>query len=345
MKNKKALNYKELASFCKQMAMILDSGLSFVEGISLMLEDCKEEDKEILNNIYQDLSTCSFSSSLKKQKIFPDYMIKMIEIGEETGRNDEVMIALYHHYLRQESLSSSIKNALIYPMVMISMMLIVIFILLTKVMPLFNQVFLQLGQEMTGVSKGLLDFGHSLSQFISIFIVFIILIILIIIYLVTNKKRKQKLYHFLSYFPLTRSLYFKIAACNFASGLSLSLKSGLIQERGIDLAEKLVHNDTFLAHIQQVKQELNKGTSLAQAFSKYHLFTKIQSRMMLIAEKTGKLDQAMDEIANQLEEEIDTRITSFINILEPTLVILLSIIIGIILLSVMLPLLGIMSTI
>ena len=345
MKNKGLLNHKELASFCKQMAMILDSGLSTIEGISLMMEDCKEDEKVILENIYQDLLEIPFSSALKKQNIFPDYMIQMIEIGEETGRNDEVMKALYQHYLREDALSQSIKNALTYPMVMISMMLIVIFILLTKVMPLFNQVFQQLGQEMTGLSKGLLVLGNSLSQFISIFIVIIVLLVLLIIYLLKSKKGKQKLNHFLAYLPFTKSLFFKISMCHFASGLALALKSGLVQERSIDLAKELVDNDTFLTNINQAKREIDEGQSMSNAFSKNHLFTGIQSRMILIAEKTGQIDQIMDDIANQLEEEIDDQISSFINILEPTLVIILSIIVGIILLSVMLPLLGIMSSI
>ena len=83
MKNKGLLNPKELASFCKQMAMILDSGLSTIEGISLMMEDCKEDEKVILENIYQDLLEIPFSSALKKQNIFPDHMIQMIEKKQE----------------------------------------------------------------------------------------------------------------------------------------------------------------------------------------------------------------------------------------------------------------------
>lgn len=345
MKNKTVLNHKELASFCKQMSMVMHSGLSYMEGISLMIEDCKEEEKPILENILEDLSMNSFSSALKKQEIFPSYMIQMIEIGEETGRNDDVMEALYHHYLREDALAQNLKNALTYPIVMISMMLVVIFILLTKVMPLFNQVFQQLGQEMTGISKGLLLVGNSLSHFIFVFIGLIVVIILFIIYLLKSKNGKEKLNHFLSSFPLTRSLFFKIAACHFAGGMSLALKSGLIQEKGIDLATNLVTNDSFINKIEHIKQELEEGQNLASTFSKYSLFSRIQTRMILIGDKTGHLDQTMDEIASQLEEEIDDQISTFINVLEPTLVIVLSLIVGIILLSVMLPLLGIMSSI
>ena len=83
MKNQKVLNHKELASFCKQMAMILDSGLSTMEGISLMMEDCKEDEKDILENIYQDLLEVPFSSALKKTNIFSDYMIQMIELEKK----------------------------------------------------------------------------------------------------------------------------------------------------------------------------------------------------------------------------------------------------------------------
>ena len=100
-------------------------------------------------------------------------MIQMLEIGEETGKNDEVMDALSHHYQREEMILQSIKNAITYPMIMILMMVVIIVILMTKVMPIFNQVFQQLGHEMTGLSKGILLLGNTLSKYAMFYYYFI----------------------------------------------------------------------------------------------------------------------------------------------------------------------------
>ena len=129
----------ELSGFCSQMAMILHSGISPLEGITIMLEDStSEQEKEILQKILDTLmETADFSLSLKETGLFPSYLVHMVQIGEETGTLDEVMSALGEHYEREDSIAKSIRNAVTYPMIMIGMMLMVILVLLVKVMPIF----------------------------------------------------------------------------------------------------------------------------------------------------------------------------------------------------------------
>lgn len=184
-KKNEVLTNLELSSFCKQMSMILKAGISPIEGISMMIEDSQNEnEKQLLEKIYEDLTmTSSLAISLKKTSVFPDYMIQMLEIGEETGRNDEVMDALSHHYQREEMILQNIKNAITYPMIMILMMVVIIVILMTKVMPIFNQVFQQLGHEMTGLSKGILLLGNTLSKYAAVFIIILLIVIGFIFYL------------------------------------------------------------------------------------------------------------------------------------------------------------------
>ena len=118
----------ELSGFCSQMAMILHSGISPLEGITIMLEDStSDREKDILQQILDTLQeTADFSLSLKETGLFPSYLVHMVQIGEETGTLDEVMSALSEHYEREESIAKSIRNAVTYPMIMIGMMLVVI---------------------------------------------------------------------------------------------------------------------------------------------------------------------------------------------------------------------------
>lgn len=346
-KKNKVLTNLELSSFCKQMSMILKAGISPIEGISMMIEDSQNKnEKQLLEKIYEDLTmTSSLAISLKKTSVFPNYMIQMLEIGEETGRNDEVMDALSHHYQREEMILQSIKNAITYPMIMILMMVVIIVILMTKVMPIFNQVFQQLGHEMTGLSKGILLLGNTLSKYAAVFIIILLIVIGFIFYLLHNKNGKEKFKTIFYHFKGIKNLFHKIYACRLAGGMSLSLKSGLPFDRCIELSKELVYDKHFQKEINDCQNLLDEGSSLAKSFHDSHIFTGVQSRMLNIAEKAGQVDSIMDDIADQLEDEIDEKISSYINILEPTLVIILSIIVGVILLSVMLPLLGIMSNI
>ena len=171
------------------------------------------------------------------------------------------------------------------------------------------------------------------------------LLFLLLFYLLHNKKGKEKFKTIFYHFKGIKNLFHKIYACRLAGGMSLSLKSGLPFDRCIELSKELIYDKHFQKEINDCQNLLDEGSSLAKAFHDSHIFTGVQARMLNIAEKAGQVDSIMDDIANQLEDEIDEKISSYINILEPTLVIILSIIVGVILLSVMLPLLGIMSNI
>ena len=161
----KTLSNTELYSFCNQMALILKSGISSIEGISIMLEESEDaSEKTILQTIYDSLiESGNFADSLECTGVFPSYMLHMIQIGEQTGKLDNVMQSLSTHYEREENIAKAVKNAVAYPLIMITMMVIVILVLITKVMPIFNQVFAQLGQEMTGFSKALLSALQSIT--------------------------------------------------------------------------------------------------------------------------------------------------------------------------------------
>ena len=137
----------ELSGFCSQMAMILHSGISPLEGITIMLEDStSEQEKEILQKILDTLmETADFSLSLKETGLFPSYLVHMVQIGEETGTLDEVMSALGEHYEREDSIAKNIRNAVTYPMIMIGMMLMVILVLIIN--------HTKFGMSMRAVSK------------------------------------------------------------------------------------------------------------------------------------------------------------------------------------------------
>ena len=157
----KPLSNTETAAFCSQMAMILKSGISSVEGISILLEDVDDPDEKNLLTALNDtlIQTGDFSQSLKSTGAFPDYMVHMVTLGEQAGRLDEVMASLSDYYDKEAALNQTIRSAVTYPLIMILMMLLVILVLVTKIMPIFNQVFKQLGSEMSGLSLAILQAG------------------------------------------------------------------------------------------------------------------------------------------------------------------------------------------
>lgn len=337
----------ELSSFCGQVALILKSGISSMEGLTIMLEDASSSDeREILNALLENVQeTGSFYQALESVKIYPSYMLHMVQIGEETGTLDEVMESLKNHYEREDSISKSIRNSITYPMIMTGMMAIVIVVLLVKVMPIFNQVFIQLGTEMTGFSRMLMNIGTAINRY-SIALILILVIIALFIFYGTHTASGKSLFLSLGYkLKFTRNVYEEIAACRFASGMALTLSSGLNPERSMELVTSLNDDPVFQKKIDLCQGKIDEGDDLSQALFTSGMFTGVYARMASIGSKTGAMDQVMEQIAELYQDDIDTRMNNILAVLEPTLVIVLSLIVGVILLSVMLPLMGIMSSI
>lgn len=347
MKKQKLLTNSEIASFCSQTAMILNAGITPAEGMNILLSDTKDDKGRAI--IEEILATCrqgeTFGKALAASGVFPDYVLHMVALGEESGNLDDVMHALAAYYDREEAVAESIRSAIRYPFIMIGMMFLVIFILLTKVLPIFNQVFIQLGSEMTGLSSKLLALGHSLNRYSLLLLV--LLLVCAAMYFLAFKTRSGKRISrsFLSVFPLTKGFYDKVAAGRFASGLAMTLSSGLDTYSSLDLVSALVENRAMQEKIAVCKKYIEDGDNLSEALNKASIFSNLYSRMVAVGFRTGSIDLVMAKIAENYEKETDKKLQSIISILEPTLVIILSLIVGLILLSVILPLMGIMSSI
>lgn len=341
----KAFSSIELASFCGQIALILKSGISALEGLNLMLEDTfSPEEEPVLKALIENMQeTGSLYQALEETGMFPSYMIHMVQIGEETGTLDEVMAALQTHYEREDAVNKSIRSAVTYPMIITGMMVVVIIVLLVKVMPIFNQVFIQLGTEMTGFSRILMNMGTAINRYSIVFIAVIILLAALILY-GTRARSGRDMCRKLGYrFAFSKAVYEELASCRFASGMALTLSSGLNPERSMELVSFLNDDPYFQKKLDDCQKYIEDGKDLTDALSASGIFTGMYARMVSIGSKTGSMDQVMDTIASLYQDNIDSRMNNILATLEPTLVILLSLIVGAILLSVMLPLMGIMS--
>ena len=340
------LSYMELSYFCGQMALILKSGISSIEGVEMMEDEfASTQDRQIVDIILDTVRvTGQFSVGLAATEAFPDYMIHMVAIGEETGNLDEVMEALEEHYSREEQLRQSIQSAVTYPLIMSAMIVAVIVILLVRVMPIFNQVFRQLGTEMTGLAAGLMAASSFISTYALFFVILLLAVIIFAFYCLKTESGRIFSRRISRKIRWVRELEEKVASCRFADGMSLILRSGLSPDRGFDLVAELNEDTDFSRKLEDCRNRMAKGISLSDALHESDVFTGVYSRLTSIGNKTGSLDKVMGQIATLYQDEIDTRISNQLAILEPALVVVLSVVVGVILLSVMFPLLGIMAT-
>ncbi len=341
------LNSSDISDFCRQMSLLLKAGITPANGIDILADDTKDSSaKKIYSSIAQVLhSGEKFHVALSMSEVFPDYVINMITIGEESGNMDIVMESLADYYDREENIESNIKSAVSYPLVMVFMMLIVVLILIVKVLPIFQQVFAQLGTSMSGFAQSLLNMGNVMSRYSVIFVIILFVFAVLFLYFSGTSAGKGRFRELLRSFGPTKKLMQDIDTERFASGMVLTLSSGMDTYEGLTLVKKLASSDEMKDKIENCKNLLLDGDSFPEALEKSNLFNSFYSQMISVGFMSGSMDQAMKQVSERIEKSTEKRIYSLISILEPTLVIILSIIVGMILLSVILPLMGIMTTI
>lgn len=338
----------EIAMFCEQVALILKSGIPLYDGIEALCETYRDtqyaQTFDNLNKVVKESGT--LFSAVEQAGIFPPYMVEMIHIGETAGKLDDVMDGLAEHYQREDKVRASIKNAVLYPVVMVMMMAVVIAVLVSKVMPIFNQVFRSLGSEMDTTMTTIMNFGVTVGYAVLVLVAVLLVVLLIgfILYKTGHGRGVTRLINRL--FPPIRRVMEKTSSGRFASVLSMMMTAGFPIGEALDLTPKVLTDERTLEKVNQCARAINEnGVELPKAIAQAELFEPIYNKMIQVGFYAGQMDRVMKKIADIYDDEIDDGIRHLVGLIEPSLVAVLAIVIGGILLAVMLPLASIMSSI
>ena len=337
---KYTLTARELSNFFGQLGMLIHSGISVTEGLAILQDESQTDtDREITTALLTSMEeTGSLTQAMETSGRFPHSSVSYIKTGEETGCLDEILNSLAQHYEQEQEVSEQIRSAVTYPLIMLGMMGIVIVVLLVKVLPVFQQVFQQMGMEMNTLSLGLLKAGSILSNYSGIFLILVVFLVGLILFLSLSEKGHIYLRNAAYHLPVFRDIPLAADYGRLAQGLSLGLKSGLTPDTSLELSADMVSHPLIL-------KRLEEGTPFYQALTDSKLFTGMEGRLISVGFQSGSADEALNQLSVKYREKAVDLISEAISIVEPTIVIILSLLVGLVLLSVMMPLLGILSDI
>lgn len=344
----KELSPQYLSEFCRELALLLRAGVPISDSLLIMRDDDNDKaSRELLDSLYRSAENETLlSCAIKDSGCFPNYLLSTVCLGERSGKLDESLFSLSVYYDRRAMLTENIRRAVIYPIMLLILMAAVVIVLVTQVLPIFNDVFAQVGAQMSGFSITLMNFGKWLSSASTLIltVLVVILIIGLIIYKVPSaNKVVSKCFD--RYFG-NRGVLRHISISQFAMAMSMAISSGLDPEQAISLAGDVCGNSYHMRKkVADCKKYLAEGNSLEGSLSKSRIFSRRDSRLLALGAKTGSTDQVMSEIASRVEDKVIDELDDKLKKIEPALVIIISLVVGGILLSVMLPLMGIMSSI
>ena len=343
MKHAKAtLSNEALSALCRQLGMLLRSGFPLEQGLELLSQDAEApREREVLERL-ETLTRehGALTPALAELGLFPEYLCRMVRLGEEAGRLDDVLASLADHYDREGSLRDSVRGAVVYPLVMLGMLIAMLTVLLTRVMPVFDQVFAQLGTRLAGLPRMLMELGQGLRRYGIGLAALAVVLLLGVLWL---RGKPGLWYPLVRKLPWGRNICEKTALCRLAGAMSLALSSGLAPEYALELAGNLTRDPDFGKRLSLAAGLLPQTGELTQALRQAGILTGAHSHLALVGSRTGNLDEAFSRIAEECRAEADHAAASAIALIEPALVVLLSVIVGVVLLSVLMPMLGILS--
>jgi type IV pilus assembly protein PilC len=338
---------EETSVFCEQIAMLLNSGIPLYEGIYMLYSEMEDtRTKAVLEQLDTSIKANeTLYKSLKNTKAFPDYMIHMVQVGETTGKLEEVMRSLSHYYDRESTVKASIKSAIAYPAMLFAMMSVIILVLVFKILPMFEDMFIELNEEVASSTKNMMQVGMTAGKIIAILTCVVLVLMLMVLLWYRTKMGEKIMKRFITNFRLTRKLSEATATGKFISSMALMISSGIETQKAMEMAYGASDHKGVKDKIKKCKVLLEKNLPLDEAIHETKLLVGMESRLITVAAKTG----SQDTVFAKLSEQYNSRITMMLNKLSTTietlLVVSLAVLVGGVLIAVMLPLVSMISSI
>ena len=340
---KSQISNEEIASLCLELSLLFHAGVSTGDALSLLAEEGLHRD--ILTDMAERVdSGLPLSAALRESGVFPTYVCGLVEVGERTGRTEEALAALSRYYEDRVRLTRRVRSALLYPAVMLALMLVVIGVLLVKVLPIFDDVYASLGGRLTGVAAGLLTLGQWLEKAMPVLFVLLAAAAVLAALFAGVKPFRERLAALWQNSHGDKGVSRKLNNARLAQALAMGMASGLPVDEAVALSEGLMEG-AARERCESCRKRLEEGGSLGDALKQSGLLPARQSRLLELGQRSGAGDASMEKIARDLSEEGEAALDALVSRVEPALVLVCSVLVGLILLSVMLPLMHIMSAI
>ena len=331
---------KDIAVFCRQFYVMLDSGLSIGKALNILIEQGeKPKVREALIGVNGDLKRGeTLANSMRKRKdVFPNLLTSMIDAGERSGNLDIILKRMAEYYEKETKIRGKIKSAMIYPIVLGVVAIIAITFILTFVMPTFVQMFEENNVDLPTSTKMVLGTSKMLGKYgIIIFLILVTAIILLGKYL-KSEEGQYKLSVINLKIPVIKKLTQKIIVSRFTRTMGIVSSIGMSLVTSLEIVASVVGNKIAEKELLKVKEKVLKGEGLGDSIMKIKIFPPMLASMVKVGEEAGSLDGILDKTADFYDDELEREIQTATALIEPAMIVLMGVIIGFLLISILTP--------
>lgn len=343
----KKLDNLGVSAFCDSMSMMIRSGIQTDEAIALLRQggDCTGPLEQGLSLMLKEAEQGkSLSDVMDAVGIFPAYAVRMTAAGEAAGRLENTLTQLAKYYADQKVIGEKLKNAAVYPAVMLLAAVAVLTAMLAMVLPAFTDVYNNLAGSLASSSYSYINWAYTLCQ-ISLAVMALLTGFVFTGFALWQGNGRRIVEKLLGKLPLCAPIMEALGMFRFTSALSTYLASGATQDLAVTESMRMVFHESVEAKIRRCAAKMEEGHGIAQAAYEECLFEPVYGRMLLAGERSGSLEDVLRKLTKLLEQYCMGKIDRLIGIVDPLLSGILILAVGFSLLGAMLPLVGIMNAI
>jgi len=331
---------RDVVILSRQLSTLFEAKVPVVESLKVLIsETASLVLKKHLAAISEDIeSGTSISKALDKYpEIFSKFYVNMVKSGEESGKLNEIFSYLADYLERSYDLTMKARNAFIYPAFVLTAFTVVMILMLVMVIPRLSSILTETGQAIPFYTKVIIVFSEFLRDFGVLLLVFLAIgIIFLWRYLQTGAGR-MAFSRFQLLIPIGGELYKKFYLARMADNLQTLLAGGISMVRALEITSEVVGNEVYAEILKDTTMMVKSGSPISEAFSRYEEIPMLVSQSVKIGEETGKLDFILGTMARFYRREVDNAVNNIINLIEPVMIIVLGLGVGILVAAILVP--------
>jgi type IV pilus assembly protein PilC len=337
------IKVKDLAVFCRQAATMIEAGIPLLQCLNILTQQTESKKlREILKAVIMDIENGkSLSEAFRiHQRYLPGIFIDMLTAGEVSGTLDQAMDRLANQFEKDHELKEKIKSAMTYPLVIGAFAFLAMVILLVVVVPVFVEIFEQVGAELPLPTRIMLGFSKACTNFWFLILPAPLLLYFGLKSFAATDRGKVITDRLLLKLPVYGKLTQKTITARFARTLATLLKSGVPLMQSLESVENVVGNTQVTKIIKAARENIKEGENMSPILLNASFFPPMAVNMIAIGEESGALDALLEKVAIYYEQEVETLVAKLSSVIEPLMIAGVGIMVGFIAVSIYLPLFG-----
>jgi type IV pilus assembly protein PilC len=334
------IKIKELAVMSRQFAVLIQAGVPIVQCLDILTDQVENKHlKIVMRQIYQDVEIgTSFSEALEKHgDTFPPLYSRMVNAGEVGGILDVVMNRLADYYERENDLRNKIRSAMTYPVVVLGVAFLIVFFLMTTVVPVFADLFKEMGGELPALTQAVMGVSTALTTYWYLIVIFGSTLVITVTTYFQTPRGQMRLHRFQLRVPVLGKLLIKLEVARFTRTLGSLLQSGVTLMESLRVVERIISNQVIAEKITEARLKVREGIRLSEPLKESGIFPRIMTQMLVVGEETGTMDEMLEKIAHFFDKETENSLQAAMSLVEPLMIIFVAVIVAVIVIAIVIP--------